>query len=313
MSKLSLADIHCDTAYEMFMRHESFISNSLSTSVALSACYEKYTQCMAVWSDKRLDNDQAYKQCFEIINYLRQDVLKSSEIYLYDKDDNHNRKKRILLILSVEDARILNNDLSRLDVLHRNGVKILTFLWSGVTCIGGSYDTSVGLTDFGKKVLQKCIDLRIIPDISHASAQSIEDVFEICDGNIPVIASHSDSYSIHPHPRNLTDEHFAYIKQCKGLVGINLCYSHLGISQDDKGALKKIINHIEYYLSLGGEDILCYGCDFDGAKTPAEFRNISSLSATSDELAKLNYSDDLINKIFFTNVENFIKNNFEKY
>ena len=56
MRPLSLADIHCDTAYELFERHQSFSDNSLSVSEKKAHGYQKYLQVAAIWSDKKLDD-----------------------------------------------------------------------------------------------------------------------------------------------------------------------------------------------------------------------------------------------------------------
>jgi len=178
-------------------------------------------------------------------------------------------------------------------------------MWSGVSCIGGAYDTDSTLTEFGCDVVLSCIELGIIPDISHASVKSADKVFELCcENDYPVIASHSDAYSVFAHPRNLSDKQFMNIKALRGLVGINLCEEHLGGSE-----YSTVLNHIEHYLSLGGEDIICFGCDFDGAKTPGCLSDISSLHILANEMSRLNYSDSLIEKIFYLNAKNFIFKN----
>lgn len=303
--KLSLADIHCDTAYEMFMSSQSFFDNSLSISLKLTECFEKYIQVLAIWSDKRLDNDLAYFRFFQILKYLKKDIFSNAS---YDMLDLTDFEKDVSLIISLEDARILNNDLSRLYSVYEQGVRIITFLWSGRSCIGGAYDTDCGLTEFGRSAVLKASELGIIPDISHASLQSSFDIFDLCEGQIPVIASHSNSFKIYPHPRNLTDEQFEYVKAHGGLVGINLCREHL-CPLDENTSTAIVLRHIEHYLSLGGENTVCFGCDFDGANTPNEFKNISSLSLIAEEMAKLNYNNDIINKIFYLNAKNFISKN----
>ncbi len=302
MNRLSLADIHCDTAFELFKRSESFLDTSLSVSAKLAVAFDNYIQVTAIWSDKRLDNDTAYQRFFQIREYLKKDIEKNISAKLYDGKE---LSKKNNLILSVEDARILNGDISRLKSLYDAGIRILTLLWSGDSCIGGAFNTDNGLTDFGKTVVRECIELGIIPDISHASLKSSYEVFDICNEKIPVIASHSDSYEVHHHSRNLTDEQFIYIKKSNGLVGINLCCEHLGIN-DNEASIRTVMRHIEHYLELGGEDTVCFGCDFDGADTPAEFPNISSLFFIAEEMSKLNYSYELIDKIFYSNVKNFI-------
>lgn len=292
MRHLSLADLHCDTPFEMFKSRQSFALNSLSVSLDKAGCFEEYIQIAAIWSDQRLDNDTAYARFFEIAEYFKRDT---------ENADAH-------LLLSLEDARILNNDITRLDGIYDAGARLVTLLWGGESCIGGSYDTDTGLTAFGKSVTRRCTELGIIPDISHASTHSADDIFDICAGQIPVIASHSNSYSVNPHPRNLTDTQFQHVKEFGGVVGINLCSHHLGIS-DKKTPICTVISHIEHYLSIGGEDTVCFGCDFDGAPTPCGLEDISALPRIAEEMARLNYSNELIDNIFFNNARRFILKN----
>lgn len=306
MTQLSLADIHSDTAYEMYMRSESFISNSLSVSLDKVDNYEEYLQVLAIWSDKRLDNDSAYHRFWNICDHLINDIKKYDSVKLYNGSPINTKVK---LILGLEDARILNNDLSRLKVIYDVGVRIITLMWSGVSCIGGAYDTDTTLTKFGCDVVLRCIELGIIPDISHACERSADKVFELCsEKNYPVIASHSNSYSVFAHPRNLSDSQFIQIKALGGLVGITLCEEHL--EKDVKSTpLVAVLKHIEHYLSLSGENTVCFGCDFDGAKTPDCLSDISSLHILANEMSKLNYTDSLIEKIFYLNAKNFILKN----
>ena len=304
MNILSLADMHCDTPFELFYRKASFLKNDLAVSAKKAERYDHFLQVAAVWSDKALDNDSAYHRTLEIIEYFKCDVEKIKDCSFYINDQN----TKIQFILSIEDARILGDDINRLYHLHGCGVRILTPLWCGKSCIGGAYDTVLGLTDFGKQTVKTCTELGIIPDISHASEQSAYDIFEICNGFVPVIASHSDSYKVFPHKRNLTDEQFVAIRNLGGVVGINLCAEHLGYDCE-LSAINTVIDHIEHYLSLDGENTVCFGCDFDGAETPFELSDITSLFTIAERMSARGYSDSLIEKIFYLNAENFIKKN----
>ncbi len=305
MKSFSLADMHCDTPFELFSRKESFWQSDLSVSAAKSNVYNNFLQVAAVWSDKRLDNDSAYFRTLEIIDYFKSDLKKGNDASFWID----NKNTRIKFILSIEDARILNGDTERLYHLYDEGIRILTPLWRGCSCIGGAYDESVGLTDFGKLVVKTSTELRIIIDISHASEQSVVDIFDISDGAVPIIASHSDSRSVFPHKRNLSDEQFIGIKRTGGVVGINLCAEHLGYDGKGASAIDRVMEHIEHYLALAGEDTVCFGCDFDGAETPLELCDITSLLSLAEKMSALNYSDHLIEKIFYLNAENFIKKN----
>ena len=190
-------------------------------------------------------------------------------------------------------------------------MKILTLTWKGDSVIGGAYDTDTALTEFGERVVNECFDLGIIVDISHSSRRTAQRVFELNDNRFPIIASHSNSYSVFPHQRNLTDDEIKKIIDCYGLIGINLYYKHLGLEQNssERVALDRIFEHIDRILSLGGENTLCLGCDFDGADTPRCLKTISDLYKIADIMLSKGYNDTIVKKIFWDNANNFANKN----
>ena len=42
-------DLHCDTAYEMYLKNEGFYENNLAVSAKLGECFENWTQTFAIW------------------------------------------------------------------------------------------------------------------------------------------------------------------------------------------------------------------------------------------------------------------------
>ncbi len=292
---LSLADLHCDTAYELFRQKKHMGDPTLAVDFD-SSPYRTYLQAMAVWSDFRLSDEEAYRRFFEIAGYLRAE----EEGFLKAHPECRT-------FLCVEDARILAGHPERIRTLFDAGVRLLTLTWKGESCIGGAYDTEAGLTGFGRQVVRDCFSMGILPDVSHASIKSFYEVAELADG-LPFVASHSDAYAVCPHPRNLRDEQFAKIRECGGLVGINLCVEHLGCD-DKKNGIACVLLHIEHFLSLGGENTLCFGCDFDGAETPQELRHPSGLAKLAGEMQKIGYPQSLIEKIFWRNAESFLQKN----
>ena len=147
--------------------------------------------------------------------------------------------------------------------------------------------------------------LRILPDVSHASEPLFWDVLENTRG--PVIATHSDAKALCSHPRNLTDQQFLALKQRGGLVGLNFYPTFLADS--GKGEAVDILRHAEHFLSLGGEEVLAMGSDFDGADMPSGITGIESMEYLAELFARHGYSDDLIDRIFYQNSFRF----FEKY
>ncbi len=295
---MKLFDLHCDTAYEMLRQNKFLKENDLHISLERASELDSYFQVMAVWGDNTLTD----KECFEDFLKIAEN-LKSQTDILGSGSQNKNG-----FYLSVEDARLLEGKLERLDTLYEAGVRFLIPMWSGSSIIGGAYDTENGLTDFGKNVIKRCFELNIIPDISHSSIESAEDIMNLAEKyGKPVIASHSCSYSVHEHPRNLRDEQFNRIKELGGVVGLSFCRYHLA-PENENCTSENILKHLDRYLSLEGEDILCLGADMDGAPLPYDIEGIQSIPMLYEKI-KASFGENIAEKITFFNAYNFVNKN----
>ncbi len=294
--QLSLIDLHCDTAYELYQQKKHIGDPTLAVDFDIDS-YVHYLPAMAIWSDKHLSDEAAYQQFYLILNYLKQEIEQNTYLHCFKNG----------ILLGVEDARILGGKIERVEELYHAGVRLLTLTWSDTSCIGGAYNTNAGLTEFGKETVAKCFSIGIIPDVSHASSASFWEVAEIASGK-PFIASHSNARTVCDHPRNLSDEQFSAIRDCGGLVGINLYTEHLGYQKNDSSGTLTVMRHIDHFLSLGGEKVLCFGCDFDGAQTPPGLTHPSDLLKLAEEMKKSGYSEALIKNIFWRNAKDFLSN-----
>ncbi|MCI8388514.1 MAG: hypothetical protein HFE63_08640 [Clostridiales bacterium] len=301
-------DLHCDTLYEALKQNKSLSHNDLHLSFERLSEYGHFCQTLAMWSDYRISEDMAYKRFFEAHDKLLCELegtnvrLCKSEHELCECEAAGDNAA----FLAVEGGKLLSDDISRLDNLYESGVRFLTLVWNKTCKIGGAHDTDEGLTDFGKNVVSRCFELGIIPDISHASAKMTDEVIALAEKNNKVcIATHSNSYSVCTHSRNLTDERFKKIVALNGIVGISLAPMHL--TSGEICTIDDIVSHIEHYMSLGGEDTVCLGCDLDGvSELPKEIESATDLTKIAEKLAQINYTDTLINKIFYANARNLI-------
>lgn len=309
---MNLFDLHCDTATRLLSEKQRLYENNFHISLKQVEYLEKYAQIMAVWTDHKLSDEEGYVRFFEVIENLKNEVKSNeSKVELICSSTelmSCTERNKSPFILAVEDARILSNDISRLDVLFSNGVRVLTLNWYGETCIGGAHNTDIGLSDFGISVVKRSFELGIIPDVSHCSFKGTKMALEVAqDYKKPIVASHSDSYSINPHTRNLRNDDFINISKLGGLVGINLCPSHL--SSNSKADVNDILKHVEHYLSLGGENTVAMGCDLDGTNLPLGIEGIKDVYKIAYEMQKINYTEDLISKIMYKNAIEFFKKN----
>ena len=300
---IPLFDLHCDTLGEMYDRNYSYDSSPLHISLDKCVDFSPYIQVMAIWSDFRLSPKEAYKRYREALNYAKNQGIN------FLKDFESESIARRGFILAVEGAEIAEGDLDRLRKFKNDGVKIITLFWKDTNLLGGAWNTDIPLSDFGIEFTRKCFELSIIPDVSHASAKATKDIIKLAiDNDKTIIASHSNSHTVCNHKRNLTDHDFLEIKNLKGLVGISLACQHL--RNDDQAHISDILKHIHHYLSLGGTDTVCLGCDFDGVSTlPHGIRNISDLKELYFEM-QYNFGSDITEKIFYKNAFDFFKRNY---
>ncbi len=311
---MNLFDLHCDTAFELYRTKSSILSNNLAVSLDKYEEYSKKAQVFAIWSDEDKTDDECYLSFQRIAVEMKEQFSNHPDLVTLccSSKELLSCDNKLCAILSVEDARLLSGDLSRLERLYENGMRILTLCWKGESCIGGAYDTDTGLTDFGFEVLSECEKMGIIVDVSHISQKGFWDVAG--KATKPFIASHSNSIALCSHPRNLTDTQFRTISSCGGIVGVNLVAEHLSasLSQDptptESGVLDCVCSHIEHYLEIAPKNV-CLGFDFDGTGTLPGLENVSTVSKVAQALSGKGYSSKLIDDLFYNNAYNFFCNN----
>lgn len=302
--KLSLFDLHCDTPYMMYNTKQPLMQNGLAVSLEKARNFAHYVQVMALWTNQTLSDTDGWNAALAMLQNLRDDeAIINQNARIVTRFQNQN-DERPTILLAVEDARILDGKLERVDFLFELGVRILTPLWKGFTCIGGSHDTPYGLTDFGRKAMRRATKLGMIADISHASEASADEIFEISDlQKRPVIASHSNSYKVCPVSRNLRDRQVSQILRMSGVIGLNL---HMGFLRADRqGTAADLLPHIDRFLELGAQNALCLGCDMDGCDLPSDISTLKELPHLAELMLRHGYSEALIRNIFYENAARF--------
>lgn len=303
---MKLFDLHCDTPLELFLKKEKLCRNSLHISLEKAGKFERYIQCAAIWSDSRLTENECFHRFFEAAEYFKGELSRCDVPLIKTKKDLNDSARRGA-ILAVEGARLLHGKPDGITELYNEGVRILTLVWKGNDRAGGAWDTNEPLSPQGTEYVEMCFGTGIIPDVSHGSPELITRVLDIAEKRgVSPLATHSNSFSVYPHRRNLSDELFRRICHMGGLCGINLCPDHLcggNASCDD------ILRHIERYINLGGEENIALGCDFDGiSEVPDGIEDISRLPRLYDAVAK-RFGAKSADRLFFENAYKYMLNN----
>ncbi len=313
-----LFDLHCDTAFEIYKTNQSLYSNTCAVSLQKYSCFDKKGQVFAIWSDKSLSDDECYLNFRHIADEFKAQIAENeSEISLCTTSQQLKdavEQNKLAAILAVEDARLVGNDLSRLEKLYEYGVRVITLGWQGKSIIGGSYDTDAGLTRFGFEVLKECENIGLIADVSHLSEKSFYDVAS--KATRPFIASHSNSKLLCNHKRNLTDIQIRTIAASGGICGIDLVRDQLSSNFDSIAALSShdvmeaVCRHIEHFYSKIPENV-CLGLDFDGTKMLPGLECVSEIPTLLEALYHRGLDEDAVNDISFGNAYKFFLNNLE--
>lgn len=310
-------DLHCDTPHELYRNNARLDQNDGHVSLNKADELSRYAQVMAIWTPKKYDDEKGFANFNKVMDYLNVELyrLRDRVRICYHGEDVVEAwaQDKVASFLAVEDARLLGNDISRLKVLYGRGVRFLTLCWGGSSCIGGSHDTEDGLTPFGELVTQCCLDMGIIPDLSHASDATAAQVLAMArEAGKPVIATHSNSRAVYNHSRNLTDEQFCAIRDLGGIVGISFCPPHLTNTKEAPATIQTLLKHIDHYLDLGGEYTVSMGGDLDGISCPPEgIRDISDVPTIEQAMIEHGYHRELIDNILWRNAHNFVCNHLQ--
>lgn len=309
---MKLFDLHCDTLSKIYKGQGDFLSNNLGVSIENFDKYEKKAQIFAIWSNSESTDDEAYLEFMHMADFFRDSISElDDKITLCTKNADLDTADKLCAILAVEDARLLGGNLERLEKLYEKGVRVLTLGWQGTTCIGGSFDTEDGLSEFGFEVLAKCEELGIIVDVSHLSDKSFWDVAG--KATRPFIASHSNSSMLFNHPRNLTDTQLRTIISSGGIAGVSFVGNHLSALLSQPGVNENrvyeiICTHIEHFLSID-EKCVSIGSDFDGTDTLAGLENVSYAENLCKALVNRIGSEQIADNVFYNNAHNFFSKN----
>lgn len=311
-------DLHCDTISEIYKSKESLLSNTKAVSIDKFSCFDKKAQVFAIWSDNQKSEDEAFVSFQHSATLFRSETEQNKDLIALcttrEELEEAQNQGKLSAILSVEDAKLLSGDLSRLERLYEFGVRILTLGWKGHSCVCGSYDTDDGLTDFGFEVLRECENLGIIVDVSHLSEKSFWDVAG--KAQKPFIASHSNSHILCGHRRNLTDIQLRTIVSAGGICGINLVGKHLAKrlpeleekTLDPAEVLEAVCSHIEHFSSIAPENI-CLGLDLDGTEPLSGLESVDKTPILFEALTNRGMDEEKAENIFYNNAYNFFLKN----
>lgn len=134
---------------------------------------------------------------------------------------------KVVAQYGVEGGHMIEDDINKLDTFYNRGVRYMTLTWNNSPSWASShtaeksskYTGHKGLNDFGKQIIQRMNQLGMIVDISHVGEATFWDAIKT--STKPIMASHSNAYSICPTTRNLKDDQILAIGKNNGVICLN--------------------------------------------------------------------------------------------
>jgi microsomal dipeptidase-like Zn-dependent dipeptidase len=197
--------------------------------------------------------------------------------------------------LGIEGAHALSGDLNNLDRLYDAGYRMIGVAHFFDNEMGGSAHGTEkgGLTEAGRKMVERMEQKSMFVDLAHASPRVIADVLAMA--RRPVIVSHTGVKETCNNARNLSDEQLKGIALTGGLVGIG--YWDTATCGRDARAIAR---GIRYAVNLIGADHVALGSDFDGS-VEAPF-DTTGLVQITDALLQEGFDEAQIKRIMGENV-----------
>lgn len=137
------------------------------------------------------------------------------------------KEGKLVAQYGVEGGHMIEDDINKLDTFYKRGVRYMTLTWNNSPSWASShtdeknakYTGPRGLTSFGKQIIQRMNQLGMIVDISHVGEATFWDAIKTTTK--PVIASHSNAYTICPVTRNLKDDQIKAVGKNGGVIHLN--------------------------------------------------------------------------------------------
>ncbi len=248
---------------------------------------------------------------------------------------------QIASLIGAEGGHCLDDSLAVLRQLYALGVRYLTLThWDNTAWADAATDTPEhgGLTEFGRAVVREMNRLGMMVDLSHVSADAMNDAMDVA--RAPIIFSHSNARALNSHPRNVPDDVLLRVRDSGGVVMVNFgnffisndVVSRVAAGKAEKARLQTVYpgdpevvdasmtkwytdhpmpevtvadlaDHIDHIRSIAGVDHVGLGSDYDGVSTvPQGMEDVSGYPLLLAELLRRGYSREDVAKIAGLNV-----------
>ncbi|MEU7985180.1 membrane dipeptidase [Streptosporangium canum] len=168
---------------------------------------------------------------------------------------------QLALVAGLEAATMIENELDRLDILYGFGVRQIGVAYSQANQLGSGLAerADAGLTNFGRRAVERMNRLGMAIDISHSGDRTCLEVIE--HSAVPVFITHAGARAVWPTNRMKPDEVIRACAERGGVIGLEAA-PHTTLSEEHREhSLESVMDHFTYCVDLVGIDHVAFGPD----------------------------------------------------
>ncbi len=173
-----------------------------------------------------------------------------------------HRERKLGLLFDFQNTTPFAENLDRIDYFHGLGVRMVQLTYNLRNLVGDGCTEAYqgGLSHFGREVVRRLNELKMLVDVSHCSEQVGWDALKV--STAPVIVSHSTSKGVCYHDRGKTDELAKAVADRGGFFGVVVIPGF--ISPKKEPTLDDFVDHVEHLVDVMGIDHVGIGTDKAG-------------------------------------------------
>ncbi len=173
------------------------------------------------------------------------------------------------LVLAAQGGDVLGNDLNRLDMFHRMGLRMMIPAYNARTALADGLlePTNAGLSRMGRRWVEACDRLGVLIDLTHVGERSSLEAMDLATR--PVVFSHSNPRALVDTVRNVTDEQIRRCAATGGCVGVtNWGPLNFKAGADRRPTLDDWIDGLAHVADLVGAAHVSMGTDMSHGTYP---------------------------------------------
>jgi membrane dipeptidase len=205
---------------------------------------------------------EVFADTFERIGYWEREIDAHPDVLLKVRSaadlDRAKASGRLGIIYGFQDATPLGEDLNRVKIFSRFGVRIIQLTYNRRNLLGDGCleSANAGLSRFGQQVVEAMNQQGLLIDLSHCGHRTTLD--GITSSKQPVAITHAGCAAVTDLPRNKTDEELRLLAKRGGVIGI---YMMPFLRSHGQPTSADLIRHVEHAVDVCGEDHVGIGSD----------------------------------------------------